>query len=296
MHRGPSAIPPRFLFFGLEALSQMWKWGSQMGRVEGKAAIVLHLKQRRFGRPAPAFQRLREEVVEEEEGERESGRGCETRSHPPRSPMQNAHDPPGYVAPSKWAAAGRPFELPERADPSQDWLTPDGRLRVDLETTRDVIDFEAGATRFAMGQIMSIGQTMFMLWMVGSQLTLWSIMFLLQGGTAPIFALMRLNEGALFLCCPFPTPCVSHATAFLQSRLHPPTLHSHAHAHTHTRTRPPQPSQGLPCRAQSWAWERAFTLQSTLWGAFLWFGSCVGLGCCRSHPRTGSTCCPRSAL
>lgn len=110
--------------------------------------------------------------------------------------MQNAHDPPGFIAPARWAAAGRPFEIPERAAPAQDWLTADGRLRTDLESSRDVQLYEASAQKMATGQIMSVGQTLFFLWMVGGQLSLWSIMFLLQGGPAPFFALMRVNEGA----------------------------------------------------------------------------------------------------
>ena len=110
--------------------------------------------------------------------------------------MQSAHDPPGFIAPARWVAAGRPFELPERAAPAQDWLTADGWLRTDLESSRDVQLYEASAHKMAMGQIMSVGQTLFFLWMVGGQLSLWSIMFLLQGGPAPFFALMRVHEGA----------------------------------------------------------------------------------------------------
>lgn len=112
--------------------------------------------------------------------------------------MQNAHDPPGFFPPSKWAHMHRPFELPERSEVSQTWLTADGRIRPDLDADRkrDVRQYEAGAVKMATGQLMAIGQALFMMWMMGGGLSLWSIMLLCQGGFAPFFALMRMEEGA----------------------------------------------------------------------------------------------------
>ena len=167
--------------------------------------------------------------------------------------MQNAHDPPGFIAPAKWAAAGRPFELPERSVVSQDWLTAEGRLRTDLEGSRDVQVYEAGASKMAMGQIMSVGQTVFYLWMVGGQLSLFSIMFLLQGGTAPVYALMRLNEGAstcararAWLCsaqgaalCTPPCTLRDMPPSFFLCAVRGPAPLPPSFSHAHESTQPP---------------------------------------------------------
>ena len=112
--------------------------------------------------------------------------------------MQNAHDPPGFLPSNKWASLNRPFELPERAEVSQSWLTAEGRLRPDLDgdRKRDMRAYEAGAMKLASGQLMAIGQVLFMMWMMGSGLSLWTIMLLCQGGLTPFFNLMRLEEGA----------------------------------------------------------------------------------------------------
>jgi hypothetical protein len=106
-------------------------------------------------------------------------------------------DPPGFFTPAKWVSLGRPFELPERSEVTQSWLTADGRIRSDLDANRkrDVAQYESGAQRMAMGQLMAIGQAMFMMWMMGGSLSLWTLMLLAQGGLSPVFALMRTEEG-----------------------------------------------------------------------------------------------------
>ena len=103
-------------------------------------------------------------------------------AHPP------AFDP-------KWTMASA-FMSPQRADVSQEWLTPAGALRRDLEVGHNVAQFEAGAMKFAQGQIQTLLQTMFFMWMIGTQLSLFSMIFLVQGGFTPFLSVLRVNQGA----------------------------------------------------------------------------------------------------
>lgn len=59
----------------------------------------------------------------------------------------------------------------------------------------DVKTYEAHALGIAKGQIGSIFQTGFMLYMVGSSLNLMSIMILTSMATGPITNLLRLDQG-----------------------------------------------------------------------------------------------------
>jgi hypothetical protein len=155
---------------------------------------------------------------------------------PHAAAMHNAHDPPGFIAASKWTSLHRPFELPERAEVSQTWIVEGGRLRPDLDAnrTRDVKQYEEGAVKMATGQLMMIGQALFMMWMMGSGLSLWSIMLLCQGGLGPFFALYRTGEGACYAArAPPPRPRAA-------------SVHTHASPlSTSTLPRPPRSLRAL---------------------------------------------------
>ena len=153
-------------------------------------------------------------------------------AHPP------AFDP-------KWTMASA-FMSPQRADVSQEWLTPAGALRRDLEVGHNVAQFEAGAMKFAQGQIQTLLQTMFFMWMIGTQLSLFSMIFLVQGGFTPFLSVLRVNQGALIggeregvLCTRAGRGTGSaHARARIRvSLLAAPSRHSRAHP------APPPPTQ-----------------------------------------------------
>ena len=99
-------------------------------------------------------------------------------------------NPPGFDP--KGAAA---FTNPLLSEPRQEWLTPSGALRQDLETQHNVAQFEAGALKFAMGQGQVLFQTLFFLWISGTQLSLFSLIFLSQGGSGPFLSIMNVNKG-----------------------------------------------------------------------------------------------------
>ncbi len=76
-----------------------------------------------------------------------------------------------------------------------DWLTPTGELRREkMGGALSVAPFEAGAMKLAMAQVQGVFQIGFMLWMTGSQLTLFSMLFLMQA-LAPMYNILRLNAG-----------------------------------------------------------------------------------------------------
>ena len=108
--------------------------------------------------------------------------------------MAAVPSPPGFDP--KWSLTSA-FMSPQRAEPSQDWLTPAGTLRQDLDTHHNVAQFEAGALKFAQGQTSTLFQTLFFMWMIGSQLSLFSMIFLVQGGLTPFLSILRVNQGAL---------------------------------------------------------------------------------------------------
>jgi hypothetical protein len=95
----------------------------------------------------------------------------------------------------KWSLTSA-FMSPQRAEPSQDWLTPAGALRQDLDAHHNVAQFEAGALKFAQGQTGALFQTLFFMWMIGTQLSLFSMIFLVQGGFTPFLSILRVNQGA----------------------------------------------------------------------------------------------------
>jgi hypothetical protein len=107
--------------------------------------------------------------------------------------MANIPSPPGFDP--KWSLASA-YMSPQRAEPSQDWLTPAGALRQDLDAHHNVAQFEAGAMKFAQGQTGTLFQTLFFMWMIGTQLSLFSMIFLVQGGFTPFLSILRVNLGA----------------------------------------------------------------------------------------------------
>lgn len=107
--------------------------------------------------------------------------------------MSSTPSPPGYDP--KWSLTSA-FMSPQRAEPSQDWLTPQGALRQDLAMDHNPAQFEAGALKFAQGQAGTLFQTLFFMWMIGTQLSLFSMIFLMQGGFTPFLSILRINQGA----------------------------------------------------------------------------------------------------
>ena len=102
--------------------------------------------------------------------------------------------PPGFQLEPSFTLTS-PFMSPHRAEPCQDWLTPAGVLRQDLDTHHNVAQFEAVAMKFAWGQTSTLMQTLFFMWMIGSQLSLFSMIFLVQGGFTPFLSILRVNQG-----------------------------------------------------------------------------------------------------
>ena len=51
--------------------------------------------------------------------------------------------------------------------------------------------------KFAQGQTGTLFQTLFFMWMIGTQLSLFSMIFLVQGGFTPFLSILRVNLGAL---------------------------------------------------------------------------------------------------
>lgn len=137
--------------------------------------------------------------------------------------MANIPSPPGYDP--KWSLTSA-YMSPQRAEPSQDWLTPAGALRQDLDAHHNVAQFEAGAMKFAQGQTGTLFQTLFFMWMIGTQLSLFSMIFLVQGGFTPFLSILRVNLGALQRGRAGWRPCVTHP----QSACTPPYAHPHVSA------------------------------------------------------------------
>ena len=89
-----------------------------------------------------------------------------------------------------------------------DWLTPTGELRREkMGGALSVAPFEAGAMKLAMAQVQGVFQIGFMLWMTGSQLTLFSMLFLMQA-LAPMYNILRLNAGEASSYFTLPKLCV----------------------------------------------------------------------------------------
>ena len=139
--------------------------------------------------------------------------------------MANIPSPPGFDP--KWSAASA-FVSPQRAEPSQDWLTPAGALRQDLDAHHNVAQFEAGAMKFAQGQTGTLFQTLFFMWMIGSQLSLFSMIFLVQGGFTPFLSILRVNLGAwgpmewgCCCCCLLLLPLLLRPCVFCAPAPHP---------------------------------------------------------------------------
>ena len=104
-------------------------------------------------------------------------------------------DPPGYLPRSASSAA-----VP---DVTQHWLAPDGTLAArPLVGATGAGAHEAAAMRLAWSQGQSLFQMGFLMWMIGSQLSLWTIFFIATMGLAPVRALLGLQQGARA-----PLPC-----------------------------------------------------------------------------------------
>lgn len=99
-------------------------------------------------------------------------------------------DPPGY---GKGGRVAQP-------DVTQAWLAPDGSSAVRARTGGAGVEaYEAQAMNIATAQGMSLFQTGFFLWMMGNQLTLWTLFFLVTMGTGPMRNIMNVHHCACAL-------------------------------------------------------------------------------------------------
>lgn len=87
--------------------------------------------------------------------------------------------------------------LPPHAQPevSQSLLAADGSAVAPAGARGRVGTYEAQAMRLATSQAPTLLQTGFFMWMIGNQISLWTIFFLVQMGTAPFRALLNLKQG-----------------------------------------------------------------------------------------------------
>ena len=114
----------------------------------------------------------------------------------PLMSSSNEYVPPGYVP--NFNPRSSLFMITGSSEPGMDWLTPTGELRREkMGGALSVAPFEAGAMKLAMAQVQGVFQIGFMLWMTGSQLTLFSMLFLMQA-LAPMYNILRLNAGEAF--------------------------------------------------------------------------------------------------
>jgi len=112
----------------------------------------------------------------------------------PQASFMAKQPPPGYLPPLALLAAEN--KLPNALVVSQHLLAADGSAvqLASADSSKKAV-FEEGARSMAWAQGPALGQMAFLMWMIGSQLSLWSIYFLSTMGLAPIKAILNMQQG-----------------------------------------------------------------------------------------------------